>query len=25
MPFITEELWKYVKDDKDDMLMVTNW
>lgn len=25
MPFITEELWKHVKKDSDDMLMVTNW
>ncbi len=25
MPFISEELWKYVKDDTDDLLMVTRW
>ncbi len=25
MPFITEELWKYVKNVEDDMLMVTSW
>jgi valyl-tRNA synthetase len=25
MPFITEELWKYIKKDTDDMLMVTRW
>ncbi len=25
MPFISEELWKYVKDDADDLLMVTRW
>jgi valyl-tRNA synthetase len=25
MPFITEELWKHVKEDADDMLMVTHW
>lgn len=25
MPFISEELWKFVKDEKDDILMVTSW
>lgn len=25
MPFITEELWKYVKNDTDNLLMVTHW
>lgn len=25
MPFISEELWKYVKNDADDLLMVTHW
>lgn len=25
MPFITEEIWKYVKKDTDNMLMVTQW
>jgi valyl-tRNA synthetase len=25
MPFITEEIWKYIKKDGDDMLMVTKW
>ncbi len=25
MPFITEELWKYIKDDTDNLLMVTSW
>jgi len=25
MPFITEELWRYLKDEKDDMLMITKW
>lgn len=25
MPFITEELWKYVKEESDDILMVTTW
>ncbi len=25
MPFITEELWKYIKEEKDDLLMVTKW
>jgi valyl-tRNA synthetase len=25
MPFITEEIWKYVKTDKDDLLMITSW
>jgi valyl-tRNA synthetase len=25
MPFITEELWKYVKEEKDTMLMVAKW
>ena len=25
MPFVTEELWKHVKGEKDEMLMVTQW
>ena len=25
MPFITEEIWKYIKKDGDEMLMVTKW
>lgn len=25
MPFITEELWKYIRDDSDNLLMVTHW
>ncbi len=25
MPFITEEIWKYLKDDGEDMLMVAKW
>ncbi len=25
MPFITEEIWKYIKKDTDDILMVTKW
>ncbi len=25
MPFITEEIWKYIKKDSDTMLMVTKW
>lgn len=25
MPFITEELWKHIKEEKDDMLIVTTW
>jgi valyl-tRNA synthetase len=25
MPFITEELWKYIKKDGDEMLMITKW
>ncbi len=25
MPFITEEIWKYIKRDSDDILMVTSW
>jgi valyl-tRNA synthetase len=25
MPFITEELWNYIKKEGDEMLMVTNW
>jgi valyl-tRNA synthetase len=25
MPFITEEIWKYIKKDTDDLLMVTQW
>lgn len=25
MPFITEELWKYIKEESDDILMITNW
>jgi valyl-tRNA synthetase len=25
MPFISEELWKYLKSESDDMLMVTQW
>ncbi len=25
MPFITEELWKYIKKEGDDMLMITHW
>ena len=25
MPFITEELWKHVKQEEDDMLMITRW
>lgn len=25
MPFITEEIWKYIKKDTDDILMVTRW
>ncbi len=25
MPFISEELWKYIKKDTDDILMVTSW
>lgn len=25
MPFITEEIWKYIKDEKDDLLLVTPW
>lgn len=25
MPFITEEIWKYIKTDSDDMLLVTKW
>lgn len=25
MPFITEEVWKYIKKENDDILMVTNW
>ncbi len=25
MPFITEELWKYIKMDTDDILMITKW
>lgn len=25
MPFITEEIWKYIKKDTDDILMITKW
>lgn len=25
MPFITEELWKYIKNENDNLLIVTNW
>ena len=25
MPFVTEEIWKYIKNDSDDLLMVTKW
>lgn len=25
MPFITEEIWKYIKKENDDMLIVTHW
>ncbi len=25
MPFITEEIWKYIKKDEDDLLIVTKW
>ncbi len=25
MPFITEELWKYIKNEKDNILLVTSW
>ena len=25
IPFVTEEVWKYIKKDEDDLLMVTNW
>jgi valyl-tRNA synthetase len=25
MPFITEEVWKFIKKDGDDLLMVTKW
>ncbi len=25
MPFITEEIWKYIKNENDEMLMVTRW
>lgn len=25
MPFVTEEIWKSIKNEKDDMLLVTNW
>ncbi len=25
IPFVTEEVWKYIKRDKDDLLMVTKW
>ena len=25
MPFITEEIWKYIKEDNEDMLMVAKW
>lgn len=25
MPFITEEIWKYIKRDNDDILMITKW
>ncbi len=25
MPFITEEIWKYLKKEKDDLLMITAW
>lgn len=25
MPFITEEIWKYIKKDEDDLLIVTRW
>ncbi|MFA5132439.1 MAG: valine--tRNA ligase [Candidatus Paceibacterota bacterium] len=25
MPFITEEIWKYIKKDEDDLLIITNW
>lgn len=25
MPFITEEIWKYIKKDTDDLLLVTKW
>jgi valyl-tRNA synthetase len=25
MPFVTEEIWKYIKEGKDDMLMITRW
>ncbi len=25
MPFITEEIWKYIKKDEDNMLLVTKW
>jgi valyl-tRNA synthetase len=25
MPFVTEKIWKFIKHDKDDLLMVTEW
>ncbi len=25
MPFVTEEIWKSLKNEKDDLLLVTNW
>jgi valyl-tRNA synthetase len=25
MPFITEEIWKYIKKDNDNLLIITNW
>jgi valyl-tRNA synthetase len=25
MPFITEEIWKYIKKDEDNLLIVTRW
>jgi len=25
MPFITEEIWKYIRKEDDEMLMITNW
>jgi hypothetical protein len=25
MPFLTEEIWKFIKKDNDNLLLVTNW
>jgi valyl-tRNA synthetase len=25
MPFLTEEIWKFIKKDNDNLLLATNW